>query len=52
MPMPEYQESDATDRQPSRAELAEDMRIDVTPESEAWAVTQGGTERREPDSDG
>ena len=34
--------------QPSKAELEEDVSIDATPESLAWAVTRGGAERREP----
>ena len=33
--------------QPSKAELEEDVSIDATPETLAWAVTRGGTERRE-----
>ena len=33
--------------QPSKAELEEDVSVDATPESLAWAVTRGGAERRE-----
>ena len=31
--------------QPSKAELEEDVSIDATPESLAWAVTRGGADR-------
>ena len=34
--------------QPSKAELEEDVSVDATPEALAWAVTRGGSERREP----
>ena len=34
--------------QPSKSELEDDVRIDATPEALAWAVTRGGSERREP----
>ena len=33
--------------QPSKAELEEDVSVDATPEALAWAVTRGGSERRE-----
>lgn len=35
------------DHQPNKAELAEDVSIDATPEALAWALTRGGAERRE-----
>ena len=31
--------------QPSKSELEEDVSIDATPESLAWAVTRGGADR-------
>ena len=31
--------------QPSKSELEEDVRIDATPETLAWAVTRGGAPR-------
>ena len=31
--------------QPSKSELEDDVSIDTTPESLAWAVTRGGAER-------
>ena len=33
--------------QPSKAELEEDVSIDATPETLAWAVTRGGAKRSE-----
>ena len=40
---------DPTTHQPSKAELEEDVSIDATPESLAWAVTRGGAERKDDD---
>ena len=34
-------------RQPSKAELEEDVSIDTTPEALAWAVTRGGADRHD-----
>ena len=34
-------------RQPSKAELEEDVSIEATPEALAWAVTRGGAEQRD-----
>ena len=39
--------ADPADHQPSKSELEEDVSIDATPESLAWAVTRGGAEGRE-----
>ena len=33
--------------QPNKAELEEDVSIDAPPEALAWAVTRGGSKRRE-----
>ena len=33
--------------QPSKADLEEDMSIDTTPQALAWAVTRGGSARRD-----
>ena len=44
--------ADAAAHQPSKAELEEDAGIDATPEALAWAVTRGGSERRDPDHEG
>ena len=41
---------DPAAHQPSKAELEEDVSIDATPESLAWAVTRGGAEPRDKDS--
>lgn len=38
--------ADPADHQSSRSELEEDVSIDATPESPAWAVTRGGARRR------
>ena len=38
---------DPAAHQPSKAELEEDVGIDATPESLAWAVTRGGAEPRD-----
>ena len=38
---------DPADRQPSKAELGEDLSMDATPEALAWAVTRGGAKRWE-----
>ena len=40
---------DPAARQPSKAELEEDVSIDATPEGLARAVTGGGAERRDDD---
>ena len=42
--------ADPAAHQPSKAELEEDVSIDATPESLAWAVTRGGAEPRDKDS--
>lgn len=39
---------DPAAHQPSKAELEEDVAIDASPESLAWAITRVGAERREP----
>ena len=39
--------NDPAAHQPSKAELEEDVSIDATPEALAWAVTRGGSERRD-----
>ena len=41
---------DPAAHQPSKAQLEEDVSIDATPESLAWAVTRGGAERKDDDS--
>ena len=41
---------DPAAHQPSKAELEEDVSIDATPASLAWAVTRGGAEPRDKDS--
>lgn len=41
---------DPAAHQPSKAELEENVSIDATPESLAWAVTRGGADRRGDDS--
>ena len=37
---------DPATHQPSKAEIEEDVSIDTTPETLAWAVTRGGAKRR------
>ena len=41
--------ADPAAHQPNKANLEEDVSIDATPEALPWAVTRGGTERREAD---
>ena len=45
--MSREQPSSPAAHQPSKAELEEDVSIDATPEALAWAVTRGGSERRD-----
>ena len=45
--MTQESKADAASRQPSKSQLEEDVRIDATPEALAWAVTRGGTKRRD-----
>lgn len=40
--------TDPVAHQPTKADLEEDVSIDATPDALAWAVTRGGSERREP----
>ena len=42
---------DPAAHQPSKAQLEEDVSIDMTPEALAWAVTRGGAKRWEKDTD-
>lgn len=44
--------TDPAAHQPTKADMEEDVAIDATPEALAWAVTQGGAERREKDAAG
>ena len=39
--------ADPAAHQPSKAELEEDVGVDATPETLAWAVTRGGAKRRD-----
>ncbi len=45
--MTQESKADAASRQPSKAQLEEDVSIDATPEALGWAVTRGGAERRD-----
>ena len=40
--------SDPAAHQPTKADMEEDVAIDATPHALAWAVTRGGTHRKEP----
>ena len=45
-------DSKATDpaaHQPTKADMKEDVSIDATPDTLAWAIKRGGSERRDGD---
>ena len=42
--------TDPAAHQPSKADMEADIGVDATPEALTWAVTRGGTERREKDA--
>ena len=44
--MAQEAKADAAAHQPSKSELEDDVSIDATPETLAWAVTRGGAVRR------
>ena len=43
--------TDPAAHQPTKADMEADVGIDATPEALAWAVTRGGSERRDGDEE-